>query len=148
MSRILNYIAKYDENLTITQLREAIKQEEISAKQKETEEIDKVKKDFSNTYLKKLDEHPLFGKTLNIYHLKNYVRSERTTDWSLIYYFEGSKTSFSERDIHRGDFNPDICGNSFSAEELRGMTKISSYEYKKYKAKYSELTNELKNLMM
>lgn len=147
MSRLLKMLEQFDDNVTVGQAISKLKQDEISAKQKETEEIDKVKKDFSNTYLKELDEQSLFGKTLNIYHLKNYVRSERTTDWSLVYYFEGSKTSFSEREIHRVDFNPDRCANSFSVEELREMTKISSYEYKKYKAKYSELTNELKNLI-
>lgn len=52
MSRILDYIAKYDETLTIAQLKKAIELEQIEAKQKETEEINIVKEDFSNTYLK------------------------------------------------------------------------------------------------
>lgn len=99
MSRILDYIAKYDETLTIAQLRNAIKEERKSHKTKETEEINSVKDDFSNTYLKVIDEHTLFGKTLNIYSLKNYIRSERTTDWDLIYYFEGSKISFFQKEV-------------------------------------------------
>ena len=100
MSRILKYISKYDETLTIAQLKKAIELEQISAKQKETEKINTIKNDFSNTYLKELDEHSLFGKTLNIYCLKDYVRSERTTDWNLVYYFEGAKISFSKRIFH------------------------------------------------
>ena len=43
MSRILDYIAKYDETLTIAQLKNAIEKEEILAKQKETEEINFVR---------------------------------------------------------------------------------------------------------
>ena len=34
MSRILDYISKYDENLTIAQLKKAIELEQILAKQK------------------------------------------------------------------------------------------------------------------
>ena len=147
MSRLLKMLEQFDDNVTVGQAVSKLKQEELLAKQKETEEINKVKEDFSNTYLKELDEHPLFGRTLNIYHLKDYVRSERTTDWSLIYYFEGSKTSFSERDIHRVDFNPDRCGNSFSVEELREMKVISREEYNAYNNHYSYIKTKLTDLI-
>lgn len=147
MSRILDYIAKYDENLTVAQLREAVELEQKSAKQKETEEINTIKNDFSNTYLKELDEHSFFGKTLNIYCLKDYVRSERTTDWNLVYYFEGVKISFSKRDIHKGDFNPNSCSNSFSEEDLRNMTVITLEEYNQYNWHYNEISKRLNNLI-
>ena len=147
MSRLLDYIAKYDENLTIAQLKEAIELEQISTKQKETEEINTIKNDFSNTYLKELDEHSLFGKTLNVYCLKDYVRSERTTDWDLVYYFEGAKISFSERDIYRGDFNPDSCSNSFSEEDLRNMAVITLEEYNQYNWQYNEISKKLNDLI-
>ena len=147
MSRILDYIAKYDENLTVAQLREAVELEQKSAKQKETEEINTIKNDFSNTYLKELDEHSLFGKTLNIYCLKDYVRSERTTDWNLVYYFEGTKISFSKRDIHKGDFNPNSCSNSFSEEDLRNMDVITLEEYNAYNNHYSYISSKLNDLI-
>lgn len=144
MSRLLKMLEEFDDNVTVGQAISKLKQDEISAKQKETEEIDKVKEDFSNTYLKELDEHSLFGRTLNIYHLKDYVRSERTTDWSLIYYFEGSKISFSKGDIHRGDF----CSNSFSEEDLRDMTKITKEEFEEYYVKnYCEIEDKLNNIV-
>lgn len=147
MSRILDYIAKYDETLTVAQLKEAIELEQKSAKQKETVEINIIKNDFSNTYLKELDECSLFGKQLNVYSLKNYVRSERATDWSLTYYFEGTKIAFSKRDVHKGDFNPDRCGNSFSEKELRDMIVITKEEYSTYSNNYSYISGKLKELI-
>ena len=147
MSRILDYISKYDENLTIAQLRNAIKEEENRTKQKETEEINSVIEDFSNTYLKVIDEHTLFGKTLNIYSLKNYIRSERTTDWDLIYYFEGSKIAFSKRGISKRDLNPERCVDSFDEKELRKMTIISKEEYNMYNWHYGEISKKLTDLI-
>ena len=147
MSRILDYISKYDENLTIAQLKNAIEKEEILAKQKETEEINSVIEDFSNTYLKIIDEDNIFGKTLNIYNLKNYIRSERTADWDLIYYFEGSKIAFSKRGISKRDFNPERCVDSFDEKELRKMTIISKKEYNMYNWHYGEISKKLTYLI-
>jgi len=147
MSRILNYIAKYDESLTIAQLKEAIELEQKSAKQKETEEINTIKNDFSNTYLKEIEECSLFGKTLNIYYLKDYVRSERTTDWNLIYYFSGTKLSFSKGRINKRDFNPERCGESFSEKELRQMIVITEEEFNKYNWHYDEISKKLNDLI-
>ena len=148
MSRILNYIAKYDENLTIAQLKEAIELEQKSEKEEEEKGVNTIVKDFSNTYLKKLDEHSLFGRTLRIYNLRNYIRSERTTDWNLTYYFEGTEIAFSERDIYKNDFNPDRCGNSFSEEELRSMAIITKEEYNAYNNHYEHIRTKLKDLIV
>ena len=147
MSRILDYIAKYDETLTIAQLKKAIELEQIEAKQKETEEINIVKEDFSNTYLKVIDENNIFGKTLNIYNLKNYVRSERDTDWNLNYYFEGTKISFSSGRTNKRNFNPERCGDSFGEKELRQMTVITKEEYDKYNWHYNEISKKLDDLI-
>lgn len=147
MSRILDYISKYDENLTIAQLKKAIELEQILAKQKETEEIDTIKNDFSNTYLKEREECTFFGKTLNIYYLKDYTRSERTTDWNLIYYFEGTKISFSSGRTNKRNFNPKRCGDSFGEKELRQMTIITKEEYDKYKWHYNEISKKLTDLI-
>jgi hypothetical protein len=140
-------LSNYDENQTIAQLKKAIEADEILAKQKENEETEKVKKQFSNVYLKQKVEHTLFGKILKVYHLKEYVRSERTTDWELIYYFEGSKMSFSLRDVYNANFNTDRADNSFSAKELEEMTVISKTEYVDYVQHYEQITDRLSNLV-
>lgn len=117
------------------------------AKQKETEEITKVKEGFENTYFKETVDCPLFGKTLKVYHLKNYVRSERTTDWELIYYFQGSKVSFSKRDINKRDFNPDRCGDGFGKEDLEQMSIITKEDYESYIQKYNQISKQLEGLI-
>ena len=97
MSRILEVIAKYDENLTIAQLKKAIESDKRIADQKEIDDLNQLKQEFANSYLKIVDEERMFGKTLNVYHIKEIVRTERCSDWSLVYYAKGSKISFSER---------------------------------------------------
>lgn len=146
MSRMLDYIAKYGENLTIAQLREAIKQDGISAKQKETEEIDKVKKDFKDVYLKRIYDCDLFGETLQVFHILEIPGYARDTNCSLYYFVTGSRLAFSPQDINFRKLQENTT-DTFSEEELREMTKITVYEYRKYKAKYNVLTNELKNLI-
>lgn len=147
MSRILDYIAKYDEKLTIADLKKAIEQDEISQKEKETEEINLVKNEFENTYLKIIDETRIFGRTLQVYNLGNFVRTDRNTDWELLYSFEGKKICFSERDIWDTVFNTDRVDNRFSAKQLRKMIKISKEEFEMYNSKYNSIKEDLKNLI-
>jgi len=82
MSRILEYLEKYDENLTIAKLKEAIQVAKAVEDQKEKDDLNQLKQEFANTYLKIVDEEHMFGKTLNVYHIEKITRTERTTDWS------------------------------------------------------------------
>jgi hypothetical protein len=139
-------LSKYDEKLTIAQVKEAIEADEISAKKKETEEIEKVKSVYQNTYLKYIEDN-IFRKTLNVIHLKEFARSERTTDWELIYYFEGREISFSENNLFYKVFNTDRCSNSFFAKELEEMEIITEEEFLNYENKYKKIKTELENLI-
>ena len=147
MSRILDYIAKYDENLTIAQLKKAIESDKRIADQKEIDDFNEIKQEFANTYLKFLDEEYVLGKTLKIYHIKEIVRTERCTDWSLVYYARGSKTSFSEREAYSRVFKPNTTHDSFSEEELREMTKITKQEYDEYMHQYSTIKTMLTEIV-
>jgi hypothetical protein len=137
----------FDANLTVAQLKEALSQEEAVNKLKEKKEIEDVKSEFENIYLKEIKKCPVFGETLNAYYLKKCVRNERTTEWSLIYYFKGEKVSFSKRNINKRDFNPDRSGESFSEKDLRKMSVITKEEYDKYIWHYNEISKQLKNLI-
>ena len=147
MSRILELISKYDENLTIAQLKKAIEADKRIADQKEIDDLNQIKEEFGNTYLKFLDEEHMFGKTLNIYHIKEITRTERCEDWSLVYYAKGSKISFSEREAYSRVFKPNTTHDSFSKEELREMTKITKQEYDKYVSQYSAIRLTLTNIV-
>ena len=147
MNRALKFLGKYDENLTIAQLKQAVIEEDKKAAEKEQKEIEEIKKEFENTYVKYIAEDGIFGKTLNVIHFKDYVRSERTTDWNIVYYFEGTEISFSKRNIRKGDFTPNRCGNSFSEEDLRQMTTITEDEFEEYSEYYNEISSKLKDLI-
>ena len=148
MSRILDYIANYDDNLTIAQLKEAIKLKQIEVKEKEIEEIERVKNTFSNVFVKELEDDTVFGKTLNIYKIENFVREERTQEWDFIYYFKGDKISFSERNLSKRIFNPNRCGDSFTEKRLNKMIVISKEEYLKYEWEYEQLIKKLTYLIL
>lgn len=147
MSRLLDKLKEYDESYTVADLIKELEKDENSAKEKEAQEIEKVKSEFENTYLKYLDKKSLYGIELIIVELKSFVRKERTTDWSLTYYFEGSEMSFSKRSFYCNTFNPKNCSNSFSAEKLRGMEKITKEEYEKYRTAYLNLEADLIHLI-
>jgi hypothetical protein len=147
MSRILDFIAKYDEKLTIAQLREAIESDKRTADQKEINDLNEIKQEFANTYLKLIDEDSLFGKTLNVYHIEGIIRSARCTDWSLVYYIKGSKISFSERETYARAIKPKTNFDSFSKEELKEMTKITKQEYDEYVNQYSVIKSMLTEIV-
>jgi hypothetical protein len=147
MSRILEYLEKYDENLTVAKLKEAIQVAKAIEDQKEIDNLNQLKEEFANTYLKIIDEEHMFGKTLNVYHIEKITRTERTTDWSLYYHVKGSKISFSERDTYCRTLNPKKDSFGFSEEELKEMTKITQQEYDEYMHQYSRIKTMLTEII-
>lgn len=148
MSRVLEYyINKYDENLTVAQLKKAIEQDEISAKQIETEKINKVKEDFKDVYLKKIYDCNLFGKTLEIYHIEEITDSTMCTDYSLSYFVSGTKIAFSSQDINFRKLKENNTLDTISEKDLREMKIISRDEYYYYKTSYNEIIRQLDNLI-
>jgi hypothetical protein len=147
MRRILDYIAKYDENLTVAQLKQVIKADQISAKQSETEEIERVKKDFKDVYLKRVDNCDLFGDTLEIYHIKEITDTNKTTDYTLIYHINAEKLSFTYKGVNFQHIKGDNVYHTFSEKDLRGMLVIDKEEFEKYNFKYNEISKILTNLV-
>lgn len=148
MSQILKFIAKYDENLTIAQLKKSIEESELVKQNEELREIDSIKNKFENSYLKHIDNESIFGKQLEVLQLKDYSRNERTTDWKFIYYFTGNKISFNKRGIFYNEFDVDRCGDSFSKQDLEKMTVISEKEYNTYLEKYNKIKSELERILL
>ena len=147
MSRILDYIAKYDETLTIVQLKKAIELEEISAKQKETEEIDTVKKDFKDVYLKRIYDCDLFGETLQLFHILEITSTHKTIDYITVYAYKGGRLSFERNGIAYQTVYGDDIYYSFSEKELRQMTIITKEEHDKYNWHYNEISKKLTDLI-
>ena len=147
MNRVLKYIEEYDDSLTVGELKKAIEKEDTLTQQKEDAEINSIKVEFENTYLKGIGDSRFYGRRLEIYELKTFVRAERTTDWDFVYSFEGDKISFSAKDINYIKFEGNKTYDMLSAEKLRGMTKISAGEYEKYRNEYLRIQSDLENLI-
>lgn len=147
MSRILKKLKEYDNSVTVGELIQKLEQEEQISAEKELKEEENIKAKFENKYYKYLDEQSIFGVELEIYKFESLVRKERNTDWEFIYFFNGSKISFSERDVFMRDFNPDRSGNNFSAKDLEEMIEITEEQYNQYLEKYNRISDELKEIV-
>ena len=114
---------------------------------KEQQEIQEIKKEFENTYVKYIDEDGLFGETLNVIHFKDFDRKDLDESYTSVYTIEAEVLCFSKRDFYKKKIRKGWCDGSFSAEELRKMTKITKEEYQKYLWSYNRITKELKNIV-
>lgn len=147
MNRLIQQLEKYDDNLTLSRLKELILEEDEKANSKETEKIKYIKDNFENTYLKELDTEYFLGTTLNVYKLTNFVKSEKTTEWELIYSFEGNIISFNKHSLGYRAINTNRCGDEFSEKQLREMVKITKEEFDEYKIEYDTLNGKLEELL-
>lgn len=147
MNRKLDFLAKYDENLTIAQLRQSAIEEEKKLAEKEQKEIQEIKNEFENTYAKYTVDECIFGKILKVISFKNFDRRDLTTEYVPTYTFEAEVLCFTERDVYRKEIRAGWCDGSFTKEELKYMTKITKKDYQDYLNKYNKLKKELKNII-
>jgi hypothetical protein len=147
MRGILDYLEKYNDNITIAQLKEAIEVAKTEEREREREEIARVKKTFYNIYLKETEDCKLFGKTLNVYHIVEIVDSGRCEDWSLFYHVAGTKITFSKSDIRHRRFNSERVDDTFSEKDLISMTQITKEEFNSYENQYIEISTMLNSLI-
>ena len=146
MSRLLKLLEQFDDNVTVGQAISKLKQDEISAKQKETEEIDKVKKDFKDVYLKRIYDCDLFGETLQVFHILEIPGYARDTNCNLYYFVTGSRISFSPQDINFRGLQ-ERTTDTFSEGELRKMKVISREEYGDCCKQYNHIKSILFDLI-
>lgn len=147
MSRLLKMLEQFDDNVTVGQVISKLKQDEISAKQKETEEIDKVEKDFKDVHLKRIYDCDLFGETLQVFHILEIVDTGKDTNYETFYSFKGSKISFEYNGINFQEIDGDNVYHSFSEKQLREMKVISKEEYNAYNNHYSYIKTKLTDLI-
>jgi hypothetical protein len=146
MNRLMSQLVDYDKNLTIGEVLELIEQEELTTMKKELDEVERVTNKFQNTYLKSYNSEGIFGKELLVYEIKDFVRTDRTTAWELIYNFNGTKIRFSEHDVFKRPMDLD-CVDHFSVKELESLTVITEEEYNSYLETYEDIFTKLSNLI-
>ena len=118
--------------------------EDSAALEVENSRIERVKKEFKNTYFKSVEED-IFGKTVVILHIEEILRHERTTDWDFIYTIKGSSINFSPSFLSK---NISGVGTSFlkTEDNLRARTKITKEEYQAYLVKYENIVEQINNI--
>jgi len=136
-------LEKYDENLTLAEFKQVIKHKEEAIKNKEEETFSSIKNEFKNICLKRFYKCPIYGKTLEVYHIEELTHKERTDQWSLIYTVVGTKLSFSRRDVNYRS----LINEKFSEKDLRAMEVICELEHKSYMSKYDKISKQLEKLI-
>jgi len=145
--RILEHLSKYDESMTIAQLKKAIQHDKELAEQKQKEASNHIKDKYENKYFKGIDKKSLFGKELNVYKFGKLTDVHKDTDWNNIYSFECYKISFSDKFITDKEYDLERADSYFSDKELKSLTEISEEAYLFYQSKYNFISSELSNLI-
>lgn len=140
-------LKKYNGSMTVGELIEKLENEQKEDREAKERSIKRVKEKFKSVYLKRTDNCPLFGETLEIYFIEDIVDTSITTNWELIYYIKGKKIQFSKRDISFRDISETMVSDTFSEKELNQMTRITKEEYDQYSNEYEQIKYMLKSLI-
>ena len=146
MSRLLDKLEEYSDDLTIGELKNQLMSAIDKAKLEEENEINKVKAKFNGTYLKTFEES-VFGKTLKVIHIEEITNQTRTTNWDLCYYVRGEVIIFNSREVFFKKFDEHKIFDTFTEERLSDMEVITKEEYDTYVNKYDRIHSELKELI-
>lgn len=146
MGRFLKQLEKYDESLTLKELKETIYLENNIEKEKNIKLVQSIKNEYKDVYLKRYTD-TVYGNTLEIIHIEEIIDFHYTENYDKIFNFKGSKLSFSQRDVYFREIEGDEIYHNLSEEELKTIDKLSIEEYNNYFVQYNHIYNMLKNLM-
>jgi hypothetical protein len=131
---------KYDQNLTVGQLREKLELEYSEQKELEKVAFHRIKEEYSGRYFKTYEN--VFDKAAVIIKIDDVVGFHRDTEWDLYYEPLGTKISFSE--MMGVSVNHEFKG-SFMEEELASMQEISLKQYDEYLKLYNDILTQIKS---
>lgn len=134
---------KYDENLTIGELKKQLIDSADKEKLKKDTEFQTVKDKYKNSYLKRKEENFFWGESLEVFYIGEIIERVFNEDYSPLYRPKGFIISFSKRNFNLREIGTD----HFSAKQLEEMTIIKEDEYRYYRDIYSELEMELSKLL-
>lgn len=141
--RLLENLKKYDDNLTVAELRETILKDAELKSAKDEELYNKVKIEFAGTYLKRIIDAPFFGETLEVYYIEKIIDKAITEDYKFIFEPKGTKISFSKSGINIRDLKND----RFSYKTLKEMKKICYLEWNEHASHYNSISGKLKKIV-
>jgi len=142
-----NQLKQFDGSLTVKELIAKLEQENKAKEAKNEETKKKVIEAYSGKFLKVYDPHGLFGESLDIYKIDELKFTSYNTEYEMLYGFNGTKISFSKRDLSMFDISSSECRYHFSEKDLKEATIIGLEEYQTYVEEYERITTSLKNLL-
>ncbi len=146
MRDIIRELNKYDDSLTVKELKIKIKNDSDLLKKNKKIHFKNIQNEFKNVYLKRHTEN-LFGAALELIYIQEITSYEYSDEYKLIYTFKGDKISFSSRDIYFKNIYGDNSYEKLSERELPKLEKITIEEYNEYLTKYNTISIMLNDLI-
>ena len=133
--QILSYFSKLDDvsisNLTVTELKEQFQSDIDIYDMEVSKEDEKVLNEFKNVYLKKHSDNGMFGKELEVFHIKSIEYECYNTDYEKEYKINGTRISFNGINTNVRKLSNN-AHDLKSAKVLRGYIVITKKEYDRY----------------
>jgi len=138
-------LKNYDPNMTVGDL---IKEVDKREKDKEKEIIEKdnqICSLYRGSYLKRLTDCHLFGKTLGVIHIGEISFGAMSTSWERLYSIKsGTKITFNRMGIGKIEQS----GNTlYSEKELNEFKIIDESEFRLWRGRWNYIKEKLKSIL-
>jgi|688.fasta_scaffold529657_2 hypothetical protein len=146
---LLNAINEIKSDLHGLSLSDIINQftTDINEYDKDTiERENKVILDFTDVYLLGIEDNNVFGKEVELIHIKTLKVESYTTNWERTYILTGRRIVFHKGGFYSREFDTSVY-SMFTEKKLRGLTKITKEEYESHYKTYKTLCDIISEIL-
>ena len=143
---ILEQLNNYDENLTLLQIKNIINNEKEEKERAEGRKLEEIRKKFNNSYIKIEKICDTYGKSINIYHIKDITDMGERTYYKNNFFWRGNKIFFSKNIFNFIKVKENLTHFILSESDLINGEIIDQSDYNLYLKKYKKLNKILKNI--
>jgi len=148
--QILSYINKLNDvsidNLTVAELKEQFKTDIDIYDKKVSDAEELVKNEFKDVYLKKYSDKSIFGKELEVFHVKSIEYECYDTDYVKNYKIDGTRISFNGINTNIRELSAN-ASDLMSEKELRACIVITKEHYDAYMDSCIEIKNMFEKIV-
>lgn len=135
-----------DINLSVKEVMDKFKHD-IKEYDKETQEKDlKTLNEFKNVYLKKYSNSDVFGKKLEVYHIKSIEFECYNTEHEKMYKIDGTRIIFNGFNTNTGEFT-NRAHDLMLIKNLRECKVITKEEYDNYMENHRSLKKQFNEIV-
>jgi hypothetical protein len=146
---LLNAINEIKSDLHGLSLSDIINQftTDINEYDKDTiERENKVILDFTDVYLLGIEDNNVFGKEVELIHIKTLKVESYTEGWERTYLLSGSRINFHKGGFYGRDFDTSVY-SMYTEKDLRNCIKITKEEFESYVEKFNKLTSIVDSIL-